>query len=386
MVAGVASQTDLTVIDLFAGCGGMTQGFVDAGFSPVFAVEFDPAAAATYAVNHDPDLSHTVCADIAEVATADVPTADVVIGGPPCQGFSALGAQKADDPRNKLWTEYVRIVRAAEPEFFVIENVDRFLSSSEFELLSHEVNEGALADYEIRAAVLNAADYGVPQRRKRTIIVGRRGSAPKLPSPTHADGATLDLEPWATLGDALEDVPFRARDSESLPDDEVEMFGTRIAGPFTMKQLHFDRNPTHLSLERYKLIPPGGGRFDLMRQRPDLLPPCWRDKPSGTTDVMGRLEWDRPAVTIRTEFFKPEKGRYLHPQWHPTNHFERVDRALTHREAAVIQTFPEHYLWCGKKTEIARQIGNAVPPQLARAVAVDLAQHLFKAPNRLPVA
>ena len=106
-------RSDLTVIDLFAGCGGMTQGFVDAGFTPVMSIEMNPHAAATYAANFDPDVTHTFCADIAEVATADIPRADVVIGGPPCQGFSALGRQKKDDPRNKLWMEYVRVVRAA---------------------------------------------------------------------------------------------------------------------------------------------------------------------------------------------------------------------------------------------------------------------------------
>jgi DNA (cytosine-5)-methyltransferase 1 len=117
---------------------------------------------------------------------------------------------------------------------------------------------------------------------------------------------------------------------------------------------------------RYDCVPPGGGRFDL----PDeLLPRCWRDKPTGTTDVMGRMRWDAPSLTVRTEFFKPEKGQYLHPQWDPGRPGRRVNRVITHAEAAALQDFDSDYLWCGSKTEIAKQIGNAVPVGLAAAVA-----------------
>lgn len=126
------------------------------------------------------------------------------------------------------------------------------------------------------------------------------------------------------------------------------------------QQLHFGRRPRETSIERYRAIPEGGNRFDLARNRPDLLPRCWAEKPTGTTDVMGRLWWDRPSVTIRTEFFKPEKGRYLHPV---------ADRPISHREAARIQTFPDDFVFEGTKIEIARQIGNAVPVNLGAAIA-----------------
>jgi DNA (cytosine-5)-methyltransferase 1 len=125
-------------------------------------------------------------------------------------------------------------------------------------------------------------------------------------------------------------------------------------------QLHIGRNPTPVSLARYRCVPPGGNRFDLMKQRPDLTPGCWKRKKTGSTDVFGRLSWDDPALTIRTEFFKPEKGCYLHPEF---------DRPITHWEAARLQTFPDDYVFCGSKIEIARQIGNAVPPLLAEALA-----------------
>ena len=140
-----------------------------------------------------------------------------------------------------------------------------------------------------------------------------------------------------------------------------------LATPHEARELHLGRRPTAKSLERYRCIPPGGNRFDLVRARRDLAPKCWVAKKTGSTDVFGRLEWDKPALTIRTEFFKPEKGRYLHPDQH---------RPITHREAARIQTFPDDFKFCGSKTEIARQIGNAVPPKLAEAVARHLRELL----------
>jgi len=125
--------------------------------------------------------------------------------------------------------------------------------------------------------------------------------------------------------------------------------------------LHFGRNPTAKSLARYRAIPEEGmNRFDLQARAPELTPGCWIRKRTGGTDLFGRLWWDRPAFTIRTEFFKPEKGRYLHPEQH---------RPITHREAARLQSFPDDFLFLGTKIEIARQIGNAVPPLLASAVA-----------------
>ncbi|CRK61392.1 DNA-cytosine methyltransferase [Alloactinosynnema sp. L-07] len=336
-----------TVIDLFSGCGGMTAGFTAAGFRPVLAVEHNLHAAATYAANFG--LSHTVCADIATVS--DVPSADVVIGGPPCQGFSNLGSRDVDDPRNQLWKQYLRVVCAARPAVFVVENVDRFLASSEFALL---VAEADRLGYTLSSGTLLAADFGVPQRRKRAFVIGSRIGPIPLP---------VGSVPWVGVGDAFGDLPERPPTTR-LPLSTVEVFGTRVPGRFKSLDLHLGRNPTALSLERYRHIPPGGGRFDL----PDhLLPRCWREKKTGTTDVMGRMRWDQPSLTIRTEFYKPEKGQYLHPRW---------DRPITHLEAARLQTFPDTFEWCGSKIEIARQIGNAVPVRLAHALATHVRDYL----------
>lgn len=353
-------MTSPKVIDLFAGCGGMTVGFANAGFEPVAAVEWDLQAAATYAANFGED--HVHWGDIAHWKKG-IPKADVVIGGPPCQGFSNLGTRDPDDPRNQLWKEYVRIVRAAEPKLFVIENVDRFRSSHEFSLLEAEVDNGALSDYEIVCEVLNAADYGVPQRRRRTIVIGSRVGTPRLPNPTHSDRG--DGRPWTTVQSAIDTLP-RDTATTRLPEVTSVFFDEVVQGPFKESEIHLGRNPRPLSKLRYDHIPPGGGRFDL----PDeLMPPCWANKPTGTTDVMGRMRWDRPSLTIRTEFFKPEKGQYLHPQWDEDDPDNRVNRPITHLEAARLQTFPEDFVWCGSKINIAKQIGNAVPCLLAERIA-----------------
>jgi len=138
-----------------------------------------------------------------------------------------------------------------------------------------------------------------------------------------------------------------------------------VPGPFSIEDIHVGRTYRPLSLARYARIGPGRNRFDL----PDeLLFACWRKKRTGTTDVLGRLVWDRPSVTIRTEFFKPEKGRYLHPEW-DVDSATGQNRALTHAEAARLQDFPDDFSWRGSKIEIARQIGNAVPPGLAEQIA-----------------
>jgi DNA (cytosine-5)-methyltransferase 1 len=393
-----------TLIDLFAGCGGMTRGFVDAGFTPVLAVENDLHAAATYAVNFGED--HALLADIADVTPGMVPHADVVIGGPSCQGFSNLGAKDPQDPRNQLWREYLRIVGIARPRVFVVENVPPFLDSPEFAALCAETNGGVLDGYTLESGVLNAADYGVAQRRRRAIVIGSRVGHIELPQATHRAPGVVEgtgmagmgarssasdsgantgvpiLPPWQGVGTRIAGLPERPA-TTALPDRTTTVLGADIPGVFQWYDIHVGRNPTALSLERYDHVPPGGGRFDIPAE---LLPRCWRDKPTGTTDVMGRMRWDAPSLTIRTEFFKPEKGAYLHPQWdahaHPHPAYDngksahRVNRPITHLEAALIQDFPANYKWCGTKISIARQIGNAVPVGLANAVARHILPYL----------
>lgn len=347
------------VLDLFAGAGGLTQGFrqADHRFTTARAVEMDLAAAASYART----FGDIVYAGKIEdwLQDEDVPPVDVVVGGPPCQGFSTLGKRDAEDDRNLLWREYVQVVAEAQPRFFVLENVPQFLRSPQFALFEHATGRGQLlADYAFTPYVLNAADFGAAQARRRVIVIGhhRDLTAPGPPPTTHVGRHT-------TVREAL--APARRRvGATELPDIRTEFAGREFPGAYKTVDLHLTRNYTDLSVARFATIPAGGNRFDIPD---DLLSPCWRKHRSGSADVMGRLHWDRPSVTIRTEFFKPEKGRYLHPTEH---------RAITHYEAALLQGFPPEHQWVGSKVAIARQIGNAVPIPLGKAVARHLADAL----------
>ena len=345
-----ADQT-ITTIDLFAGAGGLSLGFhlADLGYLPVFAVEHELAAAKTFERNFGCEV---FAGDIEQ--GPEYPKADLIIGGPPCQGFSPLGRDRDDVSRaqlNGLWKHFLDAVRTIRPKAFVIENVREFQRSAQFAELLHLLDtDSELSAYTPAYGVLNAADYGVPQTRLRGILVAVRDCDGELPWPPPAalGPGSPDELPHRTVREAIGDLPRRTTGFDPYFDDEGG------------QHLHFGRRPTQMSLERYRAIPPGGNRFDLMENRPDITPACWADKPTGTTDVMGRLWWDRPSATIRTEFFKPEKGRYLHPV---------EDRVISHREGARLQSFPDWYLFEGTKIEIARQIGNAVPPLLGAAIA-----------------
>ncbi len=339
------SVREWTVADLFAGAGGLTEGFRQAGFRPTVAVEFDRWAAQTYAANFGEHVLACRIEDVGvrviagglewsgrnvagDVTSYETPAVDVLVGGPPCQGFSPLGRMTdwdRRDPRNKLWRHYARILEAVDPKVFVIENVPELLTSAEFVTLRRAVLK---LGFKITHGVLNAAHYGVPQSRRRAIIIGSRVTDPALP-----DAIVVRR----TVRDAIGDLPL-------VP---------------TGKNWHVARNPRPTSVERYKCVPPGGNRFHLQRERPDLTPACWTRKTTGSVDVFGRMEWDKPAPTIRTEFFKPEKGRYLHPEAH---------RPITIREAARLQTFPDGFAFVGSNVQVAKQIGNAVPVELARLI------------------
>jgi DNA (cytosine-5)-methyltransferase 1 len=295
--------------------------------------------------------------------------------------------------RRGLWTEYLRALEAVEPRAFVMENVPELLRSAEYVEFKRRAES---LGFEVEAEILNAADFGVPQRRRRAIVIGTRAGAPVWATATHAapaanspspdpmslvaHGATKDmgldpnpsplvtqrvtddyrlpapadgLAPWVTFREAVEGLPLRADG----------------------RDWHRPRKPRPESVRRYKAVPrDGGDRFAMQRNLDraglgDLVPRCWREKPTGTTDVFGRLWWDRPALTIRTEFYKPEKGRYLHPSAH---------RPITVREAARLMSFPDDFILPEEQSmsSVARQVGNAVPPLLARRIAESLAASL----------
>jgi DNA (cytosine-5)-methyltransferase 1 len=352
---------ELRLVDLFSGCGGLTAGFRQTGrYRPVAAVEHDFAAAATYAANFGEE--HVYWGDIGQWVYGKLPNADVVIGGPPCQGFSNLGSRWNRDPRNALWRRYVDALVRIKPKAFLLENVARFANSGQFDSLHSATHRnGPLRNYKLHHKVVTATNFGAAQLRKRVIVIGTHRDLPAVLVPERY----IPEDRWATVRETIGDLAG-AVDPEmrSLPDTTTEFFGLTVGGVFKASDLDFARSYTDLSAERFTYIPEGGNRFDL----PDSLKaPCWRGHETGSYDVLGRLRWDRPSVTIRTEFFKPEKGRYLHPA---------ENRALTHHEAARLQGFDDNFLWCGKKIEIARQIGNAVPVPLARELADHIANSL----------
>lgn len=378
----------IRIIDLFSGAGGFTLGFnllnseigIDV-FQSVWANDFNKYAADTFNANFGDHCHFGDIVSLLEDPDVVIPKADLVIGGPPCQGFSLLNKNRETDPRKALWIPYMEVVKRADAKVFVMENVPQLLGTPEF--------------FDIRAAAeemgftltpghkICAADYGVPQVRYRAILIGSKIGDPNdyfpLP-PTHrnprkeADLLNAHLPVWETVKNAISDLP--------------EPIGTEIRNEDDPAlNLHFGRNPTDMSIQRYKAIPKEGmNRVDLLKNAPHLTPECWVNKKGGT-DLFGRLWWDRPAFTIRTEFFKPEKGRYLHPSKH---------RPITHREAARLQSFPDAFIFKGNKSEIARQIGNAVPPLLGKKIAESVlaifaAQHLVEpdildeiTPNKQP--
>lgn len=340
----------LKVIDLFSGCGGLSDGLrrvLDENGDPVFAsvmaVECDPHAAETYRLNIGDHVEESKIENV-----VDFEECDVLVGGPPCQGFSNLNRNMVGAERRMLWKEYVRVLRVTEPEWFVMENVPQLLSSPEYEEFYKVAHEKL--GYKISALPLNSADFGVPQVRRRAIVIGAKGVLPELPHASHGRPGTAAAEGdfllrWVTVRDAIGDM----------------------APEPTGDNWHRKRNPTELSLRRYRAVPAdGGNRFEMQRALEaegdgELVPPCWRKKSTGTTDVFGRMRWDSPAPTIRTEFYKPEKGRYLHPKAH---------RPITVREAARLMSFDDDFVFPEHQamTHVGRQVGNAVPPLLGEAV------------------
>lgn len=362
------SRRKIRVLDLFAGAGGLTAGFHEGStrFRSVAAVEMDAAAAASYEATFGKDI--VFAGSIQKwLATRDMPkNIDVVVGGPPCQGFSTLGKQNEEDERNTLWEQYANTILRVTPKYFVVENVAAFAKSHQFQQFVEATNPGGfLEQYAFEHRILNSADFGSPQARKRAVLIGHHRDLPfpGFPDPTHGDPAKKSPLPrYATVADSISGVPIVPDRDHLLLERSVEYNAHTYAGTFAPRDLHWNRNYTDLSMRRFTAIPEGGNRFDL---KGDLLAPCWVRHSTGSGDVMGRLHWNKPAVTIRTEFFKPEKGRYLHPT---------ANRAITHYEAALLQGFPETHRFVGSKTAIARQIGNAVPIALGAAIGRQLAE------------
>ena len=336
---------EFSFIDLFSGAGGFTLGLEAAGArSDSIAVDADPDCADTFRQN----FPHATMleSDVRDVDYTGY-AVDVLVAGPPCQGFSLLNRRRDGDERNVLWTEVVRAVGALEPKIAVVENVSSFGDAKEAQALRDALRARGRS---VRHEVVNAADYGVPQRRLRSLLVASLpGIAVPWPRATHAARGGA-LPPHRSVADAFSLLPTQPTGSAWHRDD----YRTRSD-----------------QVERLRAIREGGSRRDLPA---DLVLDCWKDA-DGFNDVLGRLEWHRPATTVRTEFFRPEKGRFLHPS---------EDRPITPREAARLQSFPDSFGFPDHHTlySVGRQIGNAMPPRLARAIGAAIVGTLAAAQPR----
>lgn len=316
------------VVDLFAGAGLFSHAFRASGCRIVRAVEIDPVGAETYAQN----VGNVV--EVEDVSRLQPKGhCDILIAGPPCQGFSTLGTRRADDPRNSLCLQVVRWARTLCPQVVVIENVGAFLESDEWQCVRRGLSR---LDYEVTAFVLDAFDYGVPQRRRRSFTVATRAGTFVAPRQRR----TL-----RTVRGAWEGLPAE-------PDG---------------KNHHYAPKPSRIALARMRVIPPGGDKRDVMKRAPRLVPPSWWRVTCEVTDAWGRMEWDSPCNTLRTALQNASKGRYIHPEQH---------RVISLREAARLHSIPDSWAFAGLPTQIARQIGNSVPPALGRAVAAAALQCL----------
>jgi DNA (cytosine-5)-methyltransferase 1 len=326
----MSKSTKPLVVDLFAGAGLFSHAFQLEGFEIIESIEFDPVAAETYRKNLG---NHVKAGDVRSHKPKG--RCDVLIGGPPCQGFSTMSRKRdSKDPRNFLSLEMVRWAKVLKPSVVVIENVAPFLTAPVWTKLSRQFEE---LGYELSSGVYNAVDFGVPQRRDRSFTIASKIGFTEIKKLRQFNTNTV-REAWDGLS--------------SHPDG---------------KNHHFAPVPTKKTLDRIKYVPPEGDRAELIRLAPHLVPPSLLRLKSGVSDVWGRMKWDEPANTIRTFMIHPSKGRYIHPE---------QNRVLSLREAARIQSIPDSFTFEGGITDIARQIGNAVPTGLGRAVARSVMQSL----------
>ena len=340
----IVKSKNLTAIDLYCGCGGLTLGLRKANFKVIAAVDNDSLSVETYRRNHK--RTHIIKDDIRFIDTTALMEKlgikpgdlDLLAGCPPCQGFSTLrtlnGGRKIDEPMNDLVFEFVRFARAFLPKAIMMENVPALLKDVRLKRIKHELSQ---LDYSCHAEVMNAENFGVPQRRFRMILIGARGNCPSFAAP---------VSQRLTVADAIRKYP-----SPNTTDDPAHNYQPR----------HTDNVKSLIN----RIPKDGGSRTDLPEE--DQLE-CHREF-DGFKDVYGRMAWNKPAPTITGGCINPSKGRFLHPQ---------ADRAITLREAAILQGFPKSYQFdlSRGRFPVAQLIGNAFPPKFAELHAHSIYKHI----------
>lgn len=329
-----------TVIDLFCGAGGISKGFEMADFEIIGGIDFDKKSMETFKKNHPESVSF--CDDIKKITAryflklTGRETVDVIVGGPPCQGFSMAGRRDPMDPRNSLFIEFLRFVRELKPRWFVMENVPGILTSKTSEnVFVKDIIESEFRKigYSIKHQKLNSADYGVPQRRKRVIFIGTKtGIHITYPKPTHSNKHQIDagnrkIPSWVPVKNVL------------MPRNNVEK-------SFFHSQRMID------GFKKRKI----------------------RNEKSGKGFGFQILDPEKPSYTISARYWKDGSDALV-------KYSENEIRMLTPLEAARIQSFPDDFVFCGGKKEQYKQIGNAVPPLLAKAVAGEIKKSFQNSSN-----
>lgn len=332
-------------IDLFCGAGGLTLGLKQAGFKVIGAVDIDEAACESYQLNHgevhlwQEDITRLTAKVIFKTLNIRPGELDLLAGCPPCQGFSTirtLNRAPAKDKRNDLVFEFLRLAKQLKPKAIMMENVPGLAKDVRMGKFQEELK--ALG-YKGKCEVVNASDYGVPQRRRRMIFVAGLEREIKLTVP--------QLSRRSSVRDAIEHLPEAGKSGDVLHD--------------------FPEKRTKKTMKMISHVPKdGGSRTDLPEE---YVLECHKKNPKGFKDVYGRMKWDAVSPTITGGCSNPSKGRFLHPE---------ANRNITLREAALLQTFPEDYKFSlkGGKQKIALQIGNALPPEFIRFHALEIKQSL----------
>ena len=350
-----------TAIDIFAGAGGLTVGLKRAGFRVVAAVELESHSFATYKANH-PEVK-CLRQDIATVSgtalqeLAGMDRIDLLVGCPPCQGFTSLTVKYKDkeDPRNALVLEMARLTEAMRPRAIMMENVPGLTQKGG--LLYNRLRSRLQAlGYRLTEGILQVADYGVPQFRRRFILLGGRGFEISLPDATHSGTPIGSLAPWRTVRDTIKDMT-----------DPITLAEAKARGQVERSDWHVVRDMSRKNIERIKAAKAGKTWTHIPEY---LRPNCHRDGYIGFTNVYGRMEWDRPSPTITGGCTTFSKGRFGHP---------KADRTISVREAALLQTFPLDYRLDTPYIDyVCNMIGNALPCNFAEALSRQCVERLWK--------
>jgi len=364
------------VVDLFAGAGGLSHGFENAGFDILAGIDIEQEFIKSFEEQHDQtkgivaDLSEEKAEELLKQEDIHSGDVDVVIGGPPCKGFSTVGDREEDDERNQLVREFAHAVDALQPKVFLMENVTGLRSMEDENgdkvidtLIEMFENYG----YTVKYGILKASDYGVPQHRKRLFMIGMKNASEfSFPEKTHGSKGNIkkyssDLKDYITVEDAISDLPNLSAGevaTEYIQEPETDYQRKMRNG---QEELLNHKTPNHSDkiIERLEHVPQGGNHRDL----PERL-----QLSSGYPNIYGRLDPEKPADTITANFGTVSApGKFINP-WD--------DRALTVREGARLQSFPDSYRFYGNQSEQYKQVGHAVPPLLAEHLAEEISELL----------